>query len=129
MRVGILAPALFVLVVAHGSSAAQGRTPITPQERLNSATTKLTQATTDEERFYALNDAAKQSFVVGKIDEAAKYARDLQSLLPKFRGTGPTATLSKTPTWSWGVWLCEKDGSMKRSSYCLRLARAKVHHR
>ena len=86
MRVGILAPALFVLVVAHGSSAAQGRTPITPQERLDSATTKLTQATTDEERFYALNDAAKQSFVVGKIDEAAKYARDLQSLLPKFQG-------------------------------------------
>ena len=42
-------------------------------------------ATADEQRFYALNDAAKQSFVLDKVDDAAKYARDLMALIPMFR--------------------------------------------
>ena len=38
------------------------------------------------ERFYALNDAAKQSFVLGQTEEARKYASNLLALLPKFPG-------------------------------------------
>ena len=38
-------------------------TPLSPQGRLNNASEKLANAKTDQERFYALNDAAKQSFV------------------------------------------------------------------
>jgi hypothetical protein len=33
-----------------------------------------------------LNDAAKQSFVVGEIEPARAYAQQLLNLLPKFRG-------------------------------------------
>ena len=47
---------------------------------------KLTKATTEEERFYALDAAAKTTFEAGKIDEARKYAQELQRLLPKFKG-------------------------------------------
>src|SRR5207245_278418 len=36
--------------------------------------------------FYALNDAAKESFVLGKIEDAQKYAQELMTLLPKFQG-------------------------------------------
>jgi hypothetical protein len=44
-------------------------TPVTPQQRLDGAKEKLAKAKTDAEKFYALNDAAKQSFVLGHIDE------------------------------------------------------------
>ncbi len=60
--------------------------PVTAQQRLDRAAEKLTEATTDRDRFYALNDAAKQSFVLGKIEDARKYARELLTLLPKFPG-------------------------------------------
>jgi tetratricopeptide (TPR) repeat protein len=58
---------------------------VTPQDRLDSASKKLAQATTEKKRFYALNDAAKESFVLGKIDDARKYAQELLALAPKFR--------------------------------------------
>jgi hypothetical protein len=61
-----------------------GRTPVTPQGRLDSASEKLAKAKTDQERFYALNDAAKQSFVVGKTEDARSYASNLLALLPQF---------------------------------------------
>ncbi len=60
--------------------------PVTAQERLDSAVETLTKAETEQERFYALNDAAKQSFVLGKVEDARKYARELLALLPKFPG-------------------------------------------
>jgi hypothetical protein len=41
-------------------------------------------AKTDQERFYALNDAAKESFVLGKTEDARTYANNLLALLPKF---------------------------------------------
>jgi hypothetical protein len=44
----------------------------------------LAKATSDQERFYALNDAAKQSFVLGKTEDARTYASNLLALLPKF---------------------------------------------
>ena len=57
-----------------------------PQQRLDAATKKLAKANTEEEKFYALNYAAKQSFVLGKTEDARKYAQDLMTLLPKFQG-------------------------------------------
>jgi len=47
---------------------------------------ELDAAKTPENRFYALNDAAKASFVAGKTDDAQKYAQELMSLLPQFQG-------------------------------------------
>ena len=60
--------------------------PVTAQERLDSAAERLANAATEQERFYALNDVAKESFVVGKIEDARKYARELLALLPRFPG-------------------------------------------
>ena len=37
-------------------------------------------------RFYALDDAAKQSFETGKIEDARKYATELLALAPNFQG-------------------------------------------
>jgi tetratricopeptide (TPR) repeat protein len=59
-------------------------TPVTPQGRLNAASEELAKAKTDQERFYALNDAAKESFVLGKTEDARTYANNLLALLPKF---------------------------------------------
>jgi len=67
------------LLVGCGQS-----TPVTPQGRLKSASEKLAKAKTDQERFYALNDAAKQSFVLGKTEAAGRYASNLLALLPQF---------------------------------------------
>jgi len=59
--------------------------PTTAQGRLDKATKKLATASHEEERFYALDDAAKESFEVGKIEDARKYAKDLLALAEKFR--------------------------------------------
>jgi hypothetical protein len=56
------------------------------QSRHNSAISELRKATTEPERFYALNDAAKESFVAGKVEDARKYAQELLAMLPKFKG-------------------------------------------
>lgn len=60
--------------------------PLTPQQRLDRAITELSKANTQEERFYALNDAAKESFVGGKVEDARKYAQELLEMLPRFKG-------------------------------------------
>ncbi len=59
---------------------------MTPQQRLDRAIKKLAEAKTQEEKFYALNDAAKESFVAGKSEDARKYAQELMTLLPQFQG-------------------------------------------
>ncbi|HKW30746.1 MAG TPA: hypothetical protein VJT54_15535 [Verrucomicrobiae bacterium] len=59
--------------------------PTTPQARLDEAVKELTAASTDENRFYALDDAAKESFNVGKIEDARNYATELLVLAPQFR--------------------------------------------
>jgi RNA polymerase sigma factor (sigma-70 family) len=46
----------------------------------------LKTAKTEEKRFYALDAAAKESFVAGKIVEARNYASELMTLLPKYKG-------------------------------------------
>ena len=58
----------------------------TPQGRLAKATNELAKAKTPQERFYALNDAAKESFVAGNAEDARKYAQELMTLLSKFPG-------------------------------------------
>jgi tetratricopeptide (TPR) repeat protein len=59
--------------------------PPTPEARLAEVTSILSKPTvTDEERFYALNDAAKKSFTLGKMDDAKRYAEELLALMPKF---------------------------------------------
>jgi tetratricopeptide (TPR) repeat protein len=60
--------------------------PVTPQGRLASASNELAKAATPQERFYALNAAAKESFVAGNADDAKKYAQELLTVLPKFQG-------------------------------------------
>jgi hypothetical protein len=72
---------LFALLLGCGRHAA-----LTPQQRLDRATSELYKAKTEEDKFYALNDLAKESFVVGKVQDAQKYAQELLTLLPKFKG-------------------------------------------
>jgi hypothetical protein len=60
--------------------------PSTPQERLDDAIKKLNQARTQRDRFYALDDASKQAFEVGKIEDARRYSGELLALAPRFRG-------------------------------------------
>lgn len=58
---------------------------LTPEQKYDKAIGKLNQAKTEDERFYALDGAAKQSFVMGKIEDAHKYADELMMLTPKFK--------------------------------------------
>jgi len=58
--------------------------PVTPEGKLERANQELSVAATDEDRFYALDDAAKESFVVGKVEDARKYATELLAFAPKF---------------------------------------------
>ena len=60
--------------------------PVTPTQRLARATNELANAATTEKRFYALDGAAKESFVAGKTEDARKYADELMTMLPKFQG-------------------------------------------
>jgi hypothetical protein len=60
--------------------------PMTPQGRLDKALKELAAASREMDRFYALDDAAKESFEVGKVEDARKYAEELMGLLPKYQG-------------------------------------------
>jgi tetratricopeptide (TPR) repeat protein len=76
---------LALLALVAGLLGACGqKSPVTPPSRLSSASEKLARAKTEQGRFYALNDAAKQSFTLGNIEDARKYANDLLALLPRF---------------------------------------------
>jgi len=57
----------------------------TPQGRLDSALKTLNTASDEAHKFYALNDACKESFEVGKIEDARRYSEDLLALAPKFQ--------------------------------------------
>jgi len=73
-----------VLLGALLVGCGRGTAATTPQERFDRASEKLAEAKTDRERFYALNDAAKQSFVLGRTEDARNYASNLLALLPQF---------------------------------------------
>src|SRR6266567_5563380 len=61
-------------------------TPATPQGRLDEAVQNLDKASTEIGRFYALRNAAKESFENGKVEDARKYANELLALAEKFPG-------------------------------------------
>ncbi len=58
--------------------------PRTSQDRFSAADNALTGAHDQLSRFYALNDAAKESFTAGKIEDARKDATELLTLAPNY---------------------------------------------
>ncbi|CAN5524050.1 hypothetical protein BH18VER1_BH18VER1_08710 [soil metagenome] len=63
----------------------------TPAEGLQRATAELSRVKTPEDRFYALNEVAKESFAAGNAEDARTYAEELLKLMPSFR-----------PNWNYG---------------------------
>jgi len=64
-----------------GRSAPSAQTEPTELEK---TLLQLAQATTPEHRFYVLNDAAKESFAAGQIDDARRYATEELQLAQQF---------------------------------------------
>jgi tetratricopeptide (TPR) repeat protein len=62
-----------------------GDYPTTWDGRYKKAVEELGAAQDDMHRFYALNDAAKAAFEVGKIEEATRHAQQALELAPSFR--------------------------------------------
>lgn len=58
--------------------------PRTPEARLDRAIKILNSASDELHKFYALDDAAKESFVVSKYEDARTYANELLALAPKY---------------------------------------------
>jgi len=77
---------LLVLLVAVPVSLLIAKYGITSQGRLNWAVKTLASASDDEDKFSALNIAAKESFEVGKIEDARGYAKELLALAPQCKG-------------------------------------------
>jgi hypothetical protein len=75
----VIVPFLLPLTIGH-------KYPTTVQGRLAAATQKLAEAPNEEQRFYALDVAAKESFNAGKIEDADKDAKELLKLAPQFQG-------------------------------------------
>ena len=78
---GVL-PAVFI---SKGLPKGCPATPLTSQGRYDAALKKLQGATTDEDRFYALDDAAKEGYALGHYDEARQYALQLQEAATRFQ--------------------------------------------
>lgn len=74
--------------------------PLTPdEERFHDAVADLRHARSDDDRFYALNAAAKKGFVLGKTPQAKQYAEQLLELAPKYR-------------WNWNYGNAIQDGNL-----------------
>ena len=58
------------------------------KQQLKLALKKLENAKTEQTRVYALGDAAKESFTLGHIEDARKYATELLNLAPKVSSNG-----------------------------------------
>lgn len=69
----------FLLIAAEACAAT------TPQQRYDAAKKKLAAASTDLQRFHALDKAAKESFNNGKFEDANQYATELLSSAPNYR--------------------------------------------
>lgn len=65
---------------------ASGSFPTTWEGRYGKAAAELNEAQDDLNRFYALRDAAKAAFEVGKTDEARQHAQSALDLAPRFPG-------------------------------------------
>jgi len=72
--------ALIVLAGCFNSDAS------TSQGRYDRSKNELAKAKSPGDRFYALNDAAKESFELGKIEDARKYAEELRDITPQYKG-------------------------------------------
>jgi len=55
-------------------------------ERFDQAMARLAKATNDGERFYPLTETAEMGFLLGKTNEARKYAQEVLAMAPKFQG-------------------------------------------
>ena len=80
--VGLLATALTLATIG---CFLFGSYPTTWEGRYKKALADLHAAPDDLHRFYALDDAAKASFEVGKTEEAQEYARQALDLASRFR--------------------------------------------
>jgi len=69
-----------------GGSPDSSSSPVPRVEAPDSATNAVAGDQAEAERFYELNDLAKQSFKQGKIEQARKYANELMAALPKYQG-------------------------------------------
>ncbi len=59
--------------------------PATPEAQLATATNTVANAGSETDKFYALDDAAKQSFIAGNVEDARRYALELLTLAPKYQ--------------------------------------------
>lgn len=75
----VIVPLLIPFMMGH-------KYPTTASGRLKAATNELAAATSNEDKFYALDDAAKESFNVGNTNDAGQFARELLKLAPQFKG-------------------------------------------
>jgi hypothetical protein len=78
MRSLIFTVLCFVLV------GCQNDFPTTSTQRLKSALQKMAHPKHERSRFYALDDAAKESFNLGKREDARVYAEELKLLAEKY---------------------------------------------
>lgn len=58
--------------------------PVTHEARLNRAIAAINSASSENTKFYALNDAAKESFALGHVEDARRYANELLQMAPRF---------------------------------------------
>ena len=80
MRSMLFAVALGLLQVGCGHPQT------TPSSQRHEASIRaLTEAKTESERFYALADAAKASFELGRLDAADAFAKEVVAMAPRFR--------------------------------------------
>jgi len=63
----------------------QGCNAFFPGDRYQQAIKELTNAKTDEDRFYALDGAAKESFQSGHTEDARKFAKELLEMSSRFK--------------------------------------------
>jgi hypothetical protein len=95
--------------------------PTAPQQRPDRATKNLAGDETQASRFYALNGAAKQSFVAGKTEEARKDAQELMALLPKFQGNWNYGNAVQDANLVLGR-IAVKEGHVDEAKRCLIVA-------
>jgi hypothetical protein len=75
---------LSALLISCSPKSAQVPQKLYSEDYTN-AIERLNQATTEEQRFHALDKAAKESFNADKIDDARKYANELMILALKYK--------------------------------------------
>jgi hypothetical protein len=61
-------------------------------KRLHDHQPNFRDAKTNSEKFYALNDASKYSFVLGRIDNACQFAAELFRIAKQYPGTNGPAS-------------------------------------